>query len=188
MGLTIHSLGELPTNVARGFYVYLLDYGWHEPLAETLWQNFEKMADLASRNDAAVFRGTGVHFSDEVLSWHHINGQDAQDILPAILITTRHPRTFYDANLTKNDTYKITADKLLLIPLRKACKSSTDVATLIGNIFRDIKQKRGLSDFEVAQELKRGERGVLTDALILRPSISGFGLDLKTIAKFFRGK
>src|SRR5882724_6603759 len=127
MGLTIHSLNELPQGVERGFYVYLLDYGWHEPLTEALRNNFTKMSDLASRNNAVVLRGTGVHFEDEVLSWHHINGQDAQDILPAILVTTRHPRQFYDANLRKNDTYDITADKLLLIPLRSICKSATDV-------------------------------------------------------------
>jgi len=30
MGLTIHSLNELPQGVERGFYVYLLDYGWHD--------------------------------------------------------------------------------------------------------------------------------------------------------------
>lgn len=188
MGLTIHSLGELSENVQRGFYVYLLDSGWHEPLGETLRQNFDKMADLASRNNAVVFRGTGIHFNDEVLSWHHVNGQDAQEILPAILVTTRHPRTFYDANLNKNDTYRITEDKLLLIPLRKVCKTTTDVAALIGKIFHDIKEKKALQNFEVAQELKKGERGALTDALILRPSFSGFAVDLKTLAKFFKGK
>jgi hypothetical protein len=188
MGLTIHSLGELPLNVARGFYVYLLDYGWHEPIGDALRLNFDQMADLASRNDAVVFRGTSVHFDDEVLSWHHVNGQDAQDILPAILITTRHPRLFYDANLTKNETYRITEDKLLLIPLRKICSNATDVARLVAKIFRDIKEKKALQEFEVAQELRRGEQGALTDALILRPSISGIGFDLKAIAKFFRGR
>ncbi len=188
MGLTIHSLGELPHNVERGFYVYLLDYGWHEPLADALRQNFNQMADLASRNDAVVFKGTGVHFNDEVLSWHNVNGQEAEDILPAILITTRHPRLFYDANLTKNDTYHITDDKLLLIPLRKVCKNTTDVTTLISKIFHDIKEKKGLRDFDVVKELKSGEKGALKDALILRPSINGVGLDLKAIAKFFRGR
>ncbi len=32
MGLRIHSLGQLPATVEREYYVYLLDYGWHEPL------------------------------------------------------------------------------------------------------------------------------------------------------------
>ena len=34
MGLMIHSLGEIPADVQRGYYVYLLDYGWDEPLAK----------------------------------------------------------------------------------------------------------------------------------------------------------
>jgi len=184
MGLTIHSLGQLPQNVERAFYVYLLDYGWHEPLAEGLRQNFDRMADSASRNNAVVFKGTGVHFNDEVLSWHHINGKDGQEILPAILITTRHPRSFYDANLNKNDTYD-TRGKLLLIPLRSTCKNTTDVANLIGKIFRDIAEKKELRDFEVVEELKKGERGAVTDALIVRPTFAGIGIDLKTVAKFF---
>jgi hypothetical protein len=28
MGLKIHSLGELPPEASRGYFVYLLDYGW----------------------------------------------------------------------------------------------------------------------------------------------------------------
>jgi len=30
---------------------------------------------------------------DQVLSWHNINGENAQEILPAILITNRSPFT-----------------------------------------------------------------------------------------------
>ena len=38
----------------------------------------------------------GVHFSDEVLSWHHFNGDDVENeqLLPAILVTNRHPSEF----------------------------------------------------------------------------------------------
>jgi hypothetical protein len=83
MGLMIHSLGELPLEAKRSYYIYLLDYGWHEPLAEAVNQNFGKMADLASRREAIVMRGVvGAHFADEVLSWHHVNGQPAEDISP----------------------------------------------------------------------------------------------------------
>ena len=58
MGLMIHSLGELPIEAKREYYLYLLDYGWHEDLTGVLYKNFEKMADLASRHDAVVFRPT----------------------------------------------------------------------------------------------------------------------------------
>ena len=52
---------------------------------EALMQNYEKMASLAAENKAVVIRGTHrVHFEDQVLSWHHINGQNAEEILLAI--------------------------------------------------------------------------------------------------------
>jgi len=80
MGLMIHSLGELPATVERGYYVYLLDYGWDEPLGDILARNFEKMAERASRQNAVVLRGVvGSHFSDEVLSWHQVNGQPGEE-------------------------------------------------------------------------------------------------------------
>lgn len=92
MGLYVHSLGEIPTRTDRAYYVYLLDYGWEESLGNAVRANLPKMADVASRSNSVVIHGTrGVHFEDEVLSWHRVNGQDAKDILPAILVTTRHP-------------------------------------------------------------------------------------------------
>ena len=53
MGLHIHSLGQLPATVERAYYVYLLDYGWHEPLgaaergADAAEQDAEHVADEA---------------------------------------------------------------------------------------------------------------------------------------------
>src|ERR1700678_3505460 len=98
MGLYVHSLGEIPTGTERAYYVYLLDYGWEESLGNAVRANLPKMADLASRSNAVVIHGPrGVHFEDEVLSWHRVNGQDAKDILPAILVSTRHPSTFRES-------------------------------------------------------------------------------------------
>jgi len=65
MGLKIHSLGELPAEASRGYYVYLLDYGWEEPLGRALRDNFDQMADVASRHDAAVILGLGNEFNDQ---------------------------------------------------------------------------------------------------------------------------
>jgi hypothetical protein len=185
MGLMIHSLGELPLEAKRSYYIYLLDYGWHEPLAEAVYQNFVKMADLASRREAVVLRGVvGAHFADEVLSWHHVNGQPAEDVLPAILLTTIHPHHF---RTQTSETARSLGDKLLLIPLRVACKTTMDVVTLIEKIFKDIKEKRGLPDFAIAQELRKGKKGALVDALILQPRFAGVGVDLKKIVAFFKG-
>jgi hypothetical protein len=46
----------------------------------------------------------------------------------------------------------------LLIPLKDACKSKTDVADLIAKLFRDIKTKQALRDFEVAKTLTKGKK------------------------------
>lgn len=92
MGLWVQSLENIPKKVKRDYFVYLLDYGWNEPLSEALTKNYEKMAEIAAENKAVVIRGTHrVHFEDEVLSWHNVNGENAEEILPAILITNRHP-------------------------------------------------------------------------------------------------
>ncbi|MGO8698541.1 MAG: hypothetical protein ACLQVY_12570 [Limisphaerales bacterium] len=185
MGLMIHSLAENPLEVERSYYIYLLDYGWYEPLAEAVYQNFAKLADLASRRGAVVMRGlVAAHFADEVLSWHHVNGQPAEEILPAILLTTIHPHRFRSQTADARHSLK---DKMLLIPLRAACKSTSDVVTLVEKIFRDIKEKKGLPDFAVAQELRKGKRGALVDALILQPRFAGMGVDLKRLVAFFKG-
>ncbi len=183
MGLMVHSLGELPLEAKRAYYVYLLDYGWHEPLAEAVYKNFDKMSDLASRRKAVVIRGiVGSHFADEVLSWHHVNGQPSEEIHPAILITTIHPQHFkmMDGEFTPS------SDELLLIPLKKTCKNSLEVVSLIEKLFKDIADKKGIQDFEVAKELKKGKEGALVDALILQPNFGGLGVDVKRIIGLFK--
>jgi hypothetical protein len=184
MGLFVHSLAEIPTGAERAYYVYLLDYGWKEPLGEAVRSNLPRMADLASRSNAVVVHGpSGVHFEDEVLSWHHVNGQDAKNILPAILVTTRHPSTFRESFSVKRSK-KESSDALLLIPLRKTCKSAADVVELIQRVFEDIKDKKQLSKFREAKRMRRGIGGALVDAVILQPKVGGIGFDFK---KFFSG-
>lgn len=185
MGLTVHSLGELPVNVEREYYVYLLDYGWEEPLADSLYRNFPRMADIASRHDAVVLRGVvGSHFADEVLSWHHVNGRDAKDLLPAVMITTKHPYEFRDHMPERQQQ----AHRLLLIPLRGVCTSPEQVAPLLESIFQDIQEKRALSQFKAGERMTAGSDGALVDALILKPNFSGIGIDLNRIVEFFRGR
>ena len=88
MGLMIHSLEQIPENIEREYFLYLLDYGWAEPLSETIKNNFSLIADNASRNNAIFIKGIGSHVDSQILSWHHINGEEGEDMLPAILITT----------------------------------------------------------------------------------------------------
>ncbi len=188
MGLMIHSLGEFPEEAERGYYIYLLDYGWDEPLGDVLHRNFDRMAEAASRNDAVVLRGVvGNHFEDEVLSWHHVNGQPSEGILPAILITTRHPNSFREQKFRDEESTDA-ENRMLLIPLRDVCETSSDVATLIDRIFQDIRSRKELSGFEVAQEIQRGKGGAVTDALILQPNFAGLGVNFNYIIDFFRGR
>jgi len=182
MGLYVHSMGEIPTGAERGYYVYLLDYGWEEPLGEAVRANIPKMAAMASRSDAVVVHGPrGVHFEAEVLSWHHINGQDADEILPAILITTWHPSTFRE-NIATQESRKEAADSLLLLPLRKLCKTPQQVVDLARKVFDDIGERKRLSQFHAAKRMRRGTAGALVDAVILQPNVGGIGFDVK---KFF---
>ncbi len=190
MGLMIHSLGEIPIEAQREYYIYLLDYGWDEPLRDAVNRNFSRMAELASHHNAVVLKGiVGHHFSDEVLSWHHINGQPGEEILPAIMITTRHPLDFRDNGrdwLKGKKNYA--QDRLLLLPLKKVCKSFDDVVNLIDKIFRDIAEKKALLDFEIVDEMQKGVAGAIVDALVLEPNFAGMGINLNHIIEFFRGR
>lgn len=184
MGLLIHSLGELPSYVKRGYYIYLLDYGWHEPLGEALNKNFATMSSIASQHDAVVLKGiVAEHFTDEVLSWHSINGQEAKKLLPAILITRISPNEFKEHHLTDSPD-----NRLLFIPLQETCKTTTDVANLISQIFADIKDRKALSDFEITREFKLGKYGAVVDALELKPNIAGVGINLNQIIGNFLKK
>ncbi|MBX7166236.1 MAG: hypothetical protein K1X74_07790 [Pirellulales bacterium] len=177
MGLKIHSLEELPSAPARGYYVYLLDYGWDEPLGRALHDNFDEMANAASRNNAAVILGVGNEFNDEVLSWHGVNGRNADDLLPAILITNKPPREFRE----QHGSWRREHDHLVIIPLRDQCKTATDVVRVIASVFADIKANRPLANFEVAREDRAGLKGAILDAIVLRPTFGGIGVDLKAL-------
>ncbi len=181
MGLHVHNLGNLPADAEREYFVYMLDYGWHEPLAEAMRANFTNMARLASRSKSVVIAGVDpIHLENEVFSFHGINGEDGKKILPALMITTLHPKYFKEHNNEWRKTGEID-DKLLLIPLKQCCNTTSEVVSLIQKIFTDIESKKSLPDFEVQQELKKDNQRTILDAFILQPNISGIGVDLKRL-------
>ncbi len=188
MGLYISSLDNIPLEAKRDYFIYLLDYGWSEPLSEALIKNYEKMAVLAADNKAVVIRGTNrVHFEDQVLSWHNINGADAEEILPAILITNRHPKKFKESFHASGS--RVEEDlKLILIPLKKFCKTTTDVAVLIEKLFNDIKDQKDLNEFRIAKQVKKGFGRAVADSIILEPNIGGLGFNFNNLLEYFRGK
>lgn len=189
MGLWVQSLENIPMEAKRDYFIYLLDYGWNEPLGEALMKNYEKMASIAAENKAVVIRGTQrVHFEDEVLSWHNINGENAEEILPAILITNRHPKKFKES-FNSNNSGKVENDlKMILIPLKKFCSTTTDVVSLIEKLFNDIKSQKNLDDFRISKEVNRGFGKALADAVILEPNFSGVGFSFNKLIEYFKNK
>lgn len=190
MGLMIHSLEGLSKGHHRDYFIYLLDYGWEEPLSDALRKNFGKMADLASKNtDAVVIMGTevGTHFSDEVLSWHSINGDDAnkENLLPAILITNRHPAEFRKRAMREGDQAEANL-KMILFPLKKHCKNTTEVVTLIQQIFNSINLGKDLDNFGIAKVKKKGIGGALANAILLEPNFSGIGFSFNKLIAYFK--
>jgi hypothetical protein len=182
MGLVVHSLDLLSPQANREYYLYVLDYGWDEPFSEVIRRNFYKLSDLACKTKSAFIIGSDGnmgHFDDEVLSWHSINGQDAKDLLPSILITRTNPHEF------KNRTRSARRErderfKFILIPLRKLCQRPTDVMPLLTSVFKDIQNKKDLKDFVVQKELKPGIENAIVSSLILEPNIHGIGFSLIT--------
>lgn len=184
MGLMVHSIALLPKTSKRDYYVYLLDYGWNGSLGEVLTKNFDKLSDYASKHNFVVLKGTpGSHFDNEVLSWHHINGESGENLLPAILITNINPHTYSRGGKIETFSKINEEDALLLIPLRKICKTEDDVANLINRVIKDLVEKKKLSNFSVAKELKAGIGNALLSGAILQPNFAGFGFDFK---KFIR--
>jgi hypothetical protein len=188
MGLYIQSLENIPPDAKRDYFIYLLDYGWQEPLGEAMLRNYEKMASIAAENKAVVIRGTHrVHFEDEVLSWHNINGENAEDILPAILITNRHPAKFKESYQSNGQSIEDDL-KLILVPLKKHCKTTSDVISLIEKIFVDIKNKKDLDDFSVYKQIKKNTGRAIADMIILQPNFAGVGFDINKLISFFKNK
>lgn len=187
----VYSLDNIPTEAQRDYFVYLLDYGWDEPISNILNRNYNEMAKIAAENKAVVIKGTvAEHFQDEVLSWHHINGETTDDLLPALLITNKHPyyfkqsdNTFHYKSDEKFSTHRSGDMKMILIPFKQSCTDDTDVIRIVQSVFNDITQGKDLANFTVLKKQKKAVGQTIVDSLILQPTIGGIGVDLK---RFFR--
>lgn len=188
MGLVVHSLSEFPVNAERGYYLYVLRGSWDSDIERALEANFLAMSDAASRSNSAIVFGTeGRHFQNDVFSWHRINGEEAEPLLPAILITTVHPQKFRN----EDDPFwhgKAHDEYMVLVPLREVIERGEDVAVVMRKIFEDIKNKKVLSEFEVAKQLKPTRAAAFMEGLLLKPSFMGVGFDLRALPKMVRGK
>lgn len=182
MGLIINSLAEIPDNVSRSYYLYILDYhNWNEPISNTLRDNFDKLTTLAANNDSVIITGVDKsHVYNEFMSWQTFNGINTSELSPAIMITTLHPSYFLNnENRTPND-------KFIFLKIKEICKQPQDVIALLEKLFIDIEEKKEIKDFQVKKELTGGIGKILNDAIILEPSIGGIGVDLKKLFGFIQ--
>lgn len=186
MGLHVSSVAELPLSEERAYYIYILDYyNWDEPISDALHRNVDKISVFCAANDAVMIKGLpDSHFSSEVLSWTGINGQGPNTILPALLITTIHPRYFIEAH--NKSPSKEVKDSLIFIKIRDVCKAPGDVILLLEKVFKDISAHKKIKDFSIARELRSGEHSSFVDALILEPNISGVGVDVKKMISWVK--
>lgn len=192
MGLMIHSLEGLSEGHHRDYFIYLLDYGWNEPLSDALRNNFGQMATRASKKKSAVVimsTEVGTHFSDEVLSWHSINGDDvdSEQLLPAILVTNRHPAEFRKRAL-REDIKAENDLKMILFPLKKYCKDTTEVVSLIQQIFTSIKLGKDLDNFGITKVKKKGIGGAIANSILLEPNFAGMGFSFNKLINYLKEK
>ena len=187
MGLKISTIAAIPGNLERIYYLYILYYyNWDEPISLVLRNSFDKIAKFAAENESVAIQGIPEsHFYSELMSWESVNGIDPKELLPALMITTIHPKYFLDGNDKESIGGKIPEDKLVFIEITKVCKTPQDVVKLIEKVFQDIKDKKEIKDFKVKKELKGGVRKILNDTIILEPNIAGIGVNINSIFKFF---
>lgn len=188
MGLHVSAISDLPLSEERDYYLYVLDYyNWDEPVSNTLIANLPKIESLCAKHNSVMVRGLpDSHFYSEVLNWVKINGQGPNTILPALMITTVHPKYFVEAN-EKRPESEIT-ESLIFIKIRDVCKNPSDVVGLIEKIFIDIQQKKQISNFSIARELRASEHGALVDALILEPNFAGVGINIKKLVAWGKSR
>ena len=176
--------------IGEGFFYFESinsGYNWDEPIGNTLRANFDRMAEFASKNDAVVIQPVGEsHFYSDLLSWKSINGMKPEELLPALMITSIHPRYFLARHDRQYCNEPIPEDELIFLKLNDTCKHPTDVIKLIEKIFQDIKEKKEIKDFQITKKQKAGVGSALVNALILEPNFAGVGVDLKKMFSIFR--
>jgi hypothetical protein len=191
MGLYVTHLKNLPYE-QRSLYVYLLDYGWPEgPYEKIFRDNFMTLSGRASDTGSIVIASkNGIHFANEVLSWHNVNGLDADTILPAILITKTHPNYFVEST-DENRPAEDGLGDIVLVPLKAACTSPEDFASTMESVFADLEKGLTLRNFRIAEHdavaappkvgKLRGFVARFGKSVKLEPNIYGVGVDLKKL-------
>jgi hypothetical protein len=187
MGLYISHLDSVTIGSDRSLYLYLLDYGWPDGQWEQIFKlHFMKMADLASKSGAVVIGSMrGVHFANEVLNYYTVGDLNADEVLPAIMITKHRPE-FFKEESNRDTTVDGNVGRVLIIPLRDFCKNEEDFVVAIQSIFDDLKSQKDLHNFKVSKNdvrlrPSRNAGRFLLDAVELKPGAFGFSVNIKRL-------
>lgn len=78
--------------------------------------------------------------------------------------------------------------KMILIPLKKFCQSTTDVVSLIEKLSNDVKAEKDLDEFRISKEIKKGLGKAVADAIILEPNFAGIGFSFNKLINYFTKK
>ena len=65
---------NIPSSARRDFFIYLLDYGWNEPISNSLRDNFDRMAQIAAKNKAVIIKGVGRAIVDSIILEPNFSG------------------------------------------------------------------------------------------------------------------
>lgn len=202
MGLIVSHITGLDSYKDRQLYVYLLDFGWPDGEYEQIFKRqFHALSNRASENKSLIISSNkGIHFANEVLSFHRVFEMDADQILPAILITKTHPSYFVETsgpiegNIEQPESDELCRDDVVLIPLKLACSTPDAFASVIESIFSDLKEGLELRNFSVAKHdanpnnippASSWRRMVqrVGKSILLEPNIAGVGVNLKDLIK-----
>ena len=104
------------------------------------------------------------------------------------LVTNRHPAEFKRRGDSQIEQPAEDNLKLILFPLKKYCKDTTEVIDLIQKIFLNIKQETDLDYFSIKTEKKKGVGGAFVNSIIFEPNVAGMGFSFNKFKKLLRGE
>jgi hypothetical protein len=73
---------------------------------------------------------------------------------------------------------------MILIPLRKFCRTPTDVVALIERLFIDIKEQKALKDFKIEGQYQKDNRYAMADMITLEPGSNDTEIQIENIVGY----
>lgn len=178
MGLIISALREIPSDINRKCWIYLLDYGLNSEVSEALRKNFVHFAERSSEASSVVVLGSSRHVQNDILSWHRVFGLPGDKHLPALLVCTVNPNALMDDRINA-DALADQGHKAILIPLSGKEITVEGALLLVDSVFDKIVQ----NDLDAIFATHRVEEtsASTTPVLMLEPNISGIGINLNEL-------